>query len=104
MANLVRSAKSGNDWTSNDLLAYNIEVYSQSSDMFFGYKPKTIPTTIDPDFLTATVPPQDNLDLSDETYGLLKHLDLATHAKSRLDAAIHDFGTELLRLLGFARA
>lgn len=28
MANLIRSAKSGNDWTTNDLQAYNIKLCS----------------------------------------------------------------------------
>lgn len=97
MANLIRSAKSGSEWTSYDLIAYNIAVCRQSSDTFFGYKPETVSDTIDPDFLTAAVPPQDGL--SKGTYRLLLYLHLATHAGQ--ESAIHDFGKELLRLLGF---
>lgn len=97
MANVNRSAKSGNDWTSNELIAYNIAIRPQSSETFFGYKPNTIPDAVDPAFLTASVPPQDNL--SDGTYRLLQYLDLATHVNS--GQAIHDFAKELLRLLGF---
>ncbi|PBK85186.1 hypothetical protein ARMGADRAFT_565846 [Armillaria gallica] len=99
MANIIRSAKSGSDWTSNDLIAYNIAIRRQSSDTFFGYKPNTIPDAIDPAFLTATIPPQDNL--SDGTYRLLQYLDLATHTNSGQESAIDDFAKELLRLLGF---
>ena len=35
MANLIRSAKSGNDWTQNELRAYNIQVVEQSLVEFF---------------------------------------------------------------------
>jgi hypothetical protein len=35
MANIIRSAKSGSDWTSNDLIAYNISIESQDSATFF---------------------------------------------------------------------
>ena len=35
MANLVRSAKSGSDWTTNELLSYNIKVMEQSLVDFF---------------------------------------------------------------------
>lgn len=99
MSDIIRSAKSGNDWTSNDLIAYNIAIRRQSSETFFGYKPNTIPDTIDPAFLTATIPPQDNL--SDGTYRLLQYLDVATRVNSGQESAIHDFAKELLRSLGF---
>ncbi len=99
MANIMRSAKSGSDWTLNDLTAYNIVIHRQSSATFFGYKPNTIPDAIDPAFLTATVPPQENL--SDDTYRLMQYLDLATRTNSGQEPAIHDFSRELLCLLGF---
>ncbi|KIJ58274.1 hypothetical protein HYDPIDRAFT_34345 [Hydnomerulius pinastri MD-312] len=59
MANIIRSAKSGSDWTSNDLAAYNIAVHRQPADTFFGYTPSTISDGIDPAFLTATLPPNE---------------------------------------------
>ncbi|KAK0231578.1 hypothetical protein IW262DRAFT_1345102 [Armillaria fumosa] len=99
MANLARSAKSANDWTSIDLSAYNITVHCQSAEAFFGYTPNTIPNTVDPAFLTATVPPNETL--SDETYRLLQYLDLATHTHYGQESAIHDFSKELLHSLGF---
>ncbi|KAK0470594.1 hypothetical protein IW261DRAFT_1573028 [Armillaria novae-zelandiae] len=99
MANIICSAKSGSDWSSNDLISYNITIRRLSSDSFFGYKPHTIPDAIDPAFLTTTVPPDEHL--SDGTYRLLQYLDLAMHANSGQESAIDDFAKELLRLLGF---
>ncbi|KAK2464024.1 hypothetical protein APHAL10511_003968 [Amanita phalloides] len=99
MADLIRSAKSGSDWNSNDLAAYNIIVRRQSAVDFFGYQPDTIPETIDPDFLTAPVPPNGNL--SDTTYRLLQYINLAATAHSGQESAIDDVARELLRLLGF---
>ncbi|KAK0470706.1 hypothetical protein IW261DRAFT_1572894 [Armillaria novae-zelandiae] len=96
MANIIRSAKSGSDWSSNDLISYNITIRRLSSDSFFGYRPNTIPDAIDPAFLTATVPPDEHL--SDGTYRLLQYLDLANSGQ---ESTIDDFAKELLRLLGF---
>ncbi|KAK0470241.1 uncharacterized protein EV420DRAFT_100107 [Desarmillaria tabescens] len=101
MANITRSSKPSNDWTSNDLAAYNITVLCQSTDAFFGYTPNTIPDGIDPDFLTATIVPPNCENLSDHTYRLLQYLDIATHAGSNQESAINDFAKELLSLLGF---
>ena len=36
MADLIRSAKSGNDWTENDLEAYNIQLQFEDAATFFG--------------------------------------------------------------------
>ena len=36
MAQLLRTAKSGSDWTSNELAAYNITVVPQKKEEFFG--------------------------------------------------------------------
>ncbi|KZT20273.1 hypothetical protein NEOLEDRAFT_1165115 [Neolentinus lepideus HHB14362 ss-1] len=36
MANIIRSAKSGSDWTENDLEAYNIQVRLEDAATFFG--------------------------------------------------------------------
>ncbi|KAK0218864.1 hypothetical protein IW262DRAFT_1297989 [Armillaria fumosa] len=96
MANIIRSAKSGRDWSSSDLISYNITIRRLSSDDFFGYRPNTIPDAIDPAFLTATIPPDEHL--SDSTHRLLQYLDLATSGQ---ESAIADFAKELLRVLGF---
>lgn len=36
MVNLMRTSKSGNDWTPDDLLAYNIRIEHQDFRAFFG--------------------------------------------------------------------
>jgi hypothetical protein len=85
MANLIRSAKSGSDWTDNELIAYNITVASISPSEFF-------PT------------PEPSLDLidpaiSDVATEYLDYLDLA--ARATQENFINDFAAETLKLLGF---
>src|SRR5258707_15753231 len=36
MAKLIRTVKSGSDWTANELTAYNITIVSQNKEEFFG--------------------------------------------------------------------
>jgi hypothetical protein len=102
MANLIRSAKSGSDWTTNDLLAYNIRVSSQSPDQFYG---QPLPTAeslgnIDPSLLSGTLGTQG---LSDETYRLLQYLDMSSRANSGQESAVDDFAKEILRVLGYEK-
>jgi hypothetical protein len=47
MANLIRSAKSGNDWTFADLQAYNIRILTIDTEEFFGVPHLPAPT-VDP--------------------------------------------------------
>jgi hypothetical protein len=102
MANLIRSAKSGSDWTTNDLLAYNIRVSSQSPDEFYGQPLPTVASlsSLDPNLLSGTLGTQG---LSDETYRLLQYLDLASRANSGQESAIDDFAREILRALGYEK-
>ncbi|KAF8224599.1 hypothetical protein L208DRAFT_1409990 [Tricholoma matsutake] len=100
MANLIRSAKSGSDWTAHDLLAYNIKVSPQSPDRFYGTPLPTVASLskIDPDLLSGTLSTQG---LSDETYRLLQYLDLASRANAGQESVIYDFAREILRVLGY---
>lgn len=43
MANIIRSAKSGSDWTFNERDAYNIIIRNQTAKDFFG---QDLPATI----------------------------------------------------------
>ncbi|TFK20062.1 hypothetical protein FA15DRAFT_682699 [Coprinopsis marcescibilis] len=84
MAQLIRSAKSGSDWTNADLLAYNISITPTSPAPSLDHLDSTIltsPTTEDPT-------------LSESTADYLGYLDLATHATQ-------ESATATLRLLGF---
>jgi hypothetical protein len=98
MANIIRSAKSGSDWTSNELQAYNICVQPLISRVFFGFEPSSTLTQLDPDFVSGTL---DSEGLSDHTYRLLQYLNLAAHANSGQESAIDDFAKEVLRVVGF---
>ena len=53
MANINRSAKSGSDWTSNELLADNIDVIVEVAQTFF-QMPNLPAPTVDPEILLKT--------------------------------------------------
>ncbi len=94
MAHLIRSAKSGSDWGTNELRAYNIQVRPQSAQSFFGHPLPTL-DGIDPLLVSGILDTTDGL--TDRTYQLLEYLDLA-HA-GRESAT--NFARELLRELGY---
>lgn len=99
MANLVQSAKSGSDWSRNELFAYDISIQSLSPSEFFpnGAEPSldhfhpallTLPTG----FYSPALPPN--------VINYLGYLDLAT-SQSAQDSTIDDFVVSILCLLGF---
>ena len=57
MANIPRSAKSAGDWTTNDLLDYNITVSSQTPDESYGQPLPTIASlsSLDPNLVYGTL-------------------------------------------------
>jgi hypothetical protein len=97
MANLIRSAKSGNDWTDNELIAYNITIASISPSEFFPTPDPSL-DLIDPAILNspagATYPA-----ISDVATEYLGYLNLA--ARATQENFINDFAAETLKLLGF---
>lgn len=103
MANLARSAKSGSDWSSSDLSAYNITVSAQPAHEFFGQQPNDGLQNLDQCFVSASLEddPSDRHDLPDNTLRLLQYLDLATRANVGQESAIDDLAKELLRVLGY---
>ena len=101
MTNSIRSAKSGSDWTSAELMDYNIISQKQSAEEFFGYAPNTIPDIIDPAFTDAHLPANETL--NDSTYRLIQYLSLATNPHRSQEPAVGDFAKELLRVLGFEK-
>jgi hypothetical protein len=52
MANLIRFAKSGSDWTRGDLDAYNIHVHVEDTATFFGI-PDLPQPQVDPEILNV---------------------------------------------------
>ena len=97
MAQLIRSAKSGNDWTSNELAAYNITVVFQDAATFFE-TPDLPQPAVNTNVLT-TLEYRDAPD--DDTYRLLRNLDLATTQVATDESAVDDFAVLLLRALGY---
>ncbi|KJA14569.1 hypothetical protein HYPSUDRAFT_173274 [Hypholoma sublateritium FD-334 SS-4] len=97
MANAIRSAKSGGDWTDNELIAYNITVASSWPHDFF-YDPNASLDDIDPAILTSPAGATD-LNISDIAAEYLGYLDLA--AKASQESFLDDFAAETLKLLGY---
>lgn len=97
MAYMIRRARSGNDWTGNELQAYNIAVEYQGFASFFGTYNLPQPT-IHPTFLTATDPDEA---ADDNVYAVLRMMDLAS-TPSEQDSAVIDFAALLLYELGYA--
>ncbi|KAH9059429.1 hypothetical protein EDB83DRAFT_932284 [Lactarius deliciosus] len=96
MANLIRSPKSGSDWTTNELIAYNVTVTTRSPQEFFLQNPEPILVGLDPSLVNSNL---DAENVPDHTFRYLTHLDLATNAGQ--ESLIDDFSRETLRLLGF---
>jgi hypothetical protein len=96
MANLIRSPKSGSDWTTNELIAYNITVTTQSPREFFLRNPEPPLVDLDPSLIDS---PVDAENVPDHTFRYLTHLDLATNAGQK--SSIDDFARETLCLLSF---
>jgi hypothetical protein len=99
MAQLLRTAKSGNDWTANELRAYNITVVPQNKELFFG----TIdfPDPAEPS-LAGFITAETWQDASDKnTRQLLQYLDLAMNPKIGQEAAVDNLVAELLRGLDY---
>ncbi|KZP31648.1 hypothetical protein FIBSPDRAFT_775593 [Athelia psychrophila] len=97
MANLLRSAKSGNDWTVNELVAYNITVQLQDVTTFFGVNPLAQPTVAQ-EVLTKL----DANDMThDDNYQLLRYMDLAKDRIPEEESAVDDFAVQLLTVLGY---
>ena len=97
MAEIIRCAKSGSDWTTNELAAYNITVEYQDVATFFGAHDLPQPATINPAVLTTTSP-DDAVDTG--VYEILRTMDLAMAPAPAEESAIDGFAVLLLRALG----
>ena len=98
MANLSRFAKSGSDWSANELIAYNITILSIPPDEFF---PTPDPSLdhIDRDILNSPPGLNTNPAVSNAAATYLGYLDLAVRATQ--ECFIDDFAAETLKLLAF---
>ena len=99
MAQLLRTSKSGSDWTVNELCAYNITIVPQSKEVFFGTIDFPDPT--EPS-LAGFMVAETRQDAADKrTKQLLHYLDLAMDPKIGQEAAADNFAAELLRGLEY---
>ena len=99
MANLIRSAKSGSDWTRGDLDAYNIRVHVEDTATFFGI-PDLPQPQVDPEILN--VESADNMTV-DKNAELINLLDIAMVPTGPEESAVDDFAVELFKTLGYVR-
>jgi hypothetical protein len=95
MANLIRLAKSGNDWSTNKLMAYNISVVERDQNTFNGPLPaytSTMGFVQYKDFVQG-------LDVS--LLALTKHLDLTMKVMDGQESTVDHFTAEVLWALGY---
>ncbi|KAJ6465488.1 hypothetical protein C8R47DRAFT_1235714, partial [Mycena vitilis] len=93
MADIHRSAKSGKQWTQNEIDAYNIHLSSQDATAFFGTT-QLPATTVDSEILTV----QDaDAAVSDTAWDLLSLVGCC-HAK---ESSVIDFAVVLLHAVGY---
>jgi hypothetical protein len=83
MASLIRSAKSGSDWSRHELLAYNITGQYQDVIDFFGDELGSI-DHLDSNLLPSA-DPTIAANFSKETYRFLVYLDLASRGNGAID-------------------
>lgn len=99
MANIIRSTKSANDWSTNELFAYNITIQRQDVVNFFGRELGSI-NHLDSN-LFSSADPTIAVDFSKETYRFLAYLDLASRANAGQENAIGDLVRSILEVTGF---
>jgi hypothetical protein len=96
MDGLIHSAKSGNDWTENDLRAYNIQIQFEDAATFFGNLP---PPEVDEEILT-TLEAEDMSSTPNATF--IHLLDCAMNpASDGEESAVRDFAFQLFDILGY---
>ncbi|KAJ6576507.1 hypothetical protein DFH09DRAFT_362087 [Mycena vulgaris] len=98
MANIIRSAKSGSDWTENDLHAYHIRVVYQDAATFFQIPSLPPPAVKHPAVLTLPGPATAT---DSSVYQFLRAMDLAMLPVDAGESAVDDFAVLLLQELGY---
>ncbi|KAK2465134.1 hypothetical protein APHAL10511_002826 [Amanita phalloides] len=93
MANLIRLAKSGDEWGPIELEAYDIRITFQDAQAFFDLPSLPAPS-VHPDILNAPTPDDA---AGDESYRLLE----AAMMPTRSEESVNDFSVALLILLGY---
>jgi len=105
MANIIRSAKPGSDWSTNDLVAYNITIQMQTVVDFFGHELSPI-DHLDPNLFSSFDPNLHSFDpstgMSIETYRFFEYLDSVSFPNPD-DSALLAFAHSVLQVTDFDR-
>jgi hypothetical protein len=96
MADIIRLSKSGSDWGTNELYAYNISIVEQDQEAFFE---GPLPAYTGPAGFLQHQDRVQGLDAS--SLALIKRLDLAMKIMEGEESAVDDFAAELLRSMGY---
>ena len=96
MANLIRSAKPGCDWTPNEPFAFNIKVVPTNATVFFG-DPVLPQPSISPIILGNLQKPDG--DILDDEKDFFLHLSSVENGYE--ESAVDDFAALLLRLMKY---
>ena len=97
IAQLIRSAKSGSDWTDNELFAFNIVIQDVDVATFFG-APQLPLTTVSPIILNNVLQPAPPAVISKEDRLFFTYLERANTGE---EAPVDDFSGHILRMLNF---
>ena len=97
--NFIRSAKSGDDWSKNELIAYNISISPVPAEEFFSSVAEPSLDHLDPNILTAPIGESKSANLSNAVIKYLSYLDLAV--KATQESFINDFAARTLDLLEY---
>ncbi|KAK0460509.1 uncharacterized protein EV420DRAFT_1641057 [Desarmillaria tabescens] len=97
MANLIRCTKSGNDWTTNELAAYNISITPQDVTAFFGLT--ALPEPHVPADMLQKLEADDADDL--DACRTIAAMDLTMNPVPAEETAVDDFTVRLFDMLGY---
>ncbi|KAI6019048.1 hypothetical protein PISMIDRAFT_110908 [Pisolithus microcarpus 441] len=98
MATIIRNAKSSNDWTINELDAYNISIVSEDCVTFFGTDILPLPNHHHDLINNLTADEMEN----EDSYRVVHYMDLATNRVPDEESAVDDFVMQLLHMMGYA--
>ena len=99
MTTLIRSTKSGSEWTKNELRAFNIAVTPQNVAIFFGTPTLPQPSVHQIILDNEEYPPNGIADRDDRKFFF--YLEEAMAISPGLESAVGDFTAHLLALLGY---
>lgn len=97
MAQIVRSAKSANKWTENELIGFNITVNSVDVQTFFNVA-QLPPTNVSPIILNNLDAPPPPAVLTKDEYHFFTYL---ARAEDTYECSVDDLAGHILRMLDF---